>query len=368
MALRNPWISPWERRSYSEAEEAEEFFPAESGDLDHAHHVQTSGISRTVQTRKRTRDDELIDGQKSMERSMDVEPRNAVASPRIVGLTHRQSKLLPTGERDDEIAARQIKAPAPRVPVNDVASPQVHMPIRSHPLTLPLKTETETQDGAPRSDRLPSIAVREHQEPIESSPSFSGRQGNRKFIARQIITVERKKVEPVVVPTPKRPGDAFHENYEKTMAWFDRVNETYEVARLLMKVLLEDPIFRVEENIPRLQGTPYYNLLRTMENSLEMVYVGQTCLSWEALHRQHVRAKALRFSDDGDGIPCEPTVKKFAVFGDILARYQENEEAESSRLWCYSRCRLSTPKPLQVPEISGTYFFSLQSGIIIQRF
>ncbi|CAA7401933.1 unnamed protein product [Spirodela intermedia] len=160
-----------------------------------------------------------------------------------------------------------------------------------------------------------------------------------------------------------REKDADHEEYEKRMKWFDRVNyERTRGASEILNIRPGNPSFlrNVEVRIRAFQGMSIQSLLKSIEDGLEMVYVSQTCLSWEALHRQYCRATealvaaaAGSSSGAGQGVPCANTISKFQRFVVLLERYMENENKETRRFWNYSQGRISDAKFLQVPEISG---------------
>lgn len=88
--------------------------------------------------------------------------------------------------------------------------------------------------------------------------------------------------------------------------------------------------------------------------TLEVAYVAQVALSWEALHCQYVQL-SLRISSQ----PENPTsyshaAQLFQQFQVLLQRFIENEPfEEGSRFKIYARTRSSFSKLLQVPTFQG---------------
>ncbi|ESQ47858.1 hypothetical protein EUTSA_v10020782mg [Eutrema salsugineum] len=105
-----------------------------------------------------------------------------------------------------------------------------------------------------------------------------------------------------------------------------------------------------EEDIEHLQEAemdPYQDL--------EIAYVAQLCLTWEALHCQYTQLSHL--------ISCQPetqtcynhTAQHFQQFLVLLQRYIENEPFEQgTRAELYARARNAMPKLLQAPKIQGS--------------
>lgn len=95
-------------------------------------------------------------------------------------------------------------------------------------------------------------------------------------------------------------------------------------------------------------------LLRSLEGDFEMVYVGQSCLCWEALHHQYRKVGALASSASLGGDFYDNVAGKFKKFRVLLERFLENERTDQKRFWNYVQGRFSMKNLLQVPEISGT--------------
>lgn len=103
-------------------------------------------------------------------------------------------------------------------------------------------------------------------------------------------------------------------------------------------------------------------ILKSLESDFEMVYVAQSCLSWEALHDQYRKLEAIVDSCAHDtctsdyGALCSSTlVVKFQRFQILLERFMEDERSENGkRYWNFNQRRSSLKSLLLVPQVSGT--------------
>lgn len=97
-------------------------------------------------------------------------------------------------------------------------------------------------------------------------------------------------------------------------------------------------------------------LLRSLESDLELVYVAQTCLSWEALHHHYRKVKAL-IASSANGVFYGNIAERFQKFEILIERFMENERGgKSKRYRTYVQRRSSIKSLLQVPPVSGTSF------------
>lgn len=95
-------------------------------------------------------------------------------------------------------------------------------------------------------------------------------------------------------------------------------------------------------------------LLKSLESDFEMVYVAQSCLSWEALHYQYTKVKSLAESTSHhNGVFSGKVFSEFQKFQVLLERFLEDERCEGKRIWNYVRGRFGLNSLLQVPQISG---------------
>lgn len=100
---------------------------------------------------------------------------------------------------------------------------------------------------------------------------------------------------------------------------------------------------------------PMTSFIRELHSDLEMVYVGQMCLSWEILHWQY--QKALEIWDlDPDGMRRYNEVAgEFQQFQVLMQRFLENEPFEGPRVQNYVKNRCILRNLLQVPVIRGNF-------------
>ncbi|KAB5516375.1 hypothetical protein DKX38_027023 [Salix brachista] len=96
---------------------------------------------------------------------------------------------------------------------------------------------------------------------------------------------------------------------------------------------------------------PMTNFVREYHNDLEVVYVGQLCLSWEILHWQYEKALELWDSDPYGMRQYNEVAGEFQQFQVILQRFIENEPFEGPRVTNYIKNRCVLRNLLQVPVI-----------------
>ncbi|XP_034888856.1 uncharacterized protein [Populus alba] len=96
---------------------------------------------------------------------------------------------------------------------------------------------------------------------------------------------------------------------------------------------------------------PMMNFVREYHNDLEVVYVGQLCLSWEILHWQYEKALELWDSDPYGMRQYNEVAGEFQQFQVILQRFIENEPFEGPRVKSYIKNRYLLRNLLQVPVI-----------------
>lgn len=95
---------------------------------------------------------------------------------------------------------------------------------------------------------------------------------------------------------------------------------------------------------------------------LETAYVGQVCLTWEALHCQYTQLTQKISGHPHTDTPTSynQSAQQFQQFQVLLQRFIENEPFEhGSRPEIFARTRKSLPKLLQVPKIQGTKYIVL---------
>lgn len=102
----------------------------------------------------------------------------------------------------------------------------------------------------------------------------------------------------------------------------------------------------------RHEADPVQKLIRGFQRDLEVVYVGQLCLSWETLKWQHQKAQQLH-AHDPDGFRQHNQVAgEFQKFQVLLQRFTEDEPFDHGpRVQHYVKSRCALPTLLQVPLI-----------------
>lgn len=98
-------------------------------------------------------------------------------------------------------------------------------------------------------------------------------------------------------------------------------------------------------------------LAKSIESDFELVYVGQSCLSWEALCHQHRKVKLI--SDAHRGCFHGEVAERFQQFQILLERFIETENSEGKRFWNYAQTKFCNAQLLQIPDVSG----SIQLGM-----
>jgi len=102
------------------------------------------------------------------------------------------------------------------------------------------------------------------------------------------------------------------------------------------------------EHLQQPENDPYQDI--------ETAYVGQICLTWEALHCQYSHMSQ-KISWQHDNPTCyNHSAQEFQQFQVLLQRFIENEPFEHGRrAEIYARTRNKLPKLLQVPNIRGEF-------------
>ncbi|CAA3004764.1 Ribosomal L34Ae, partial [Olea europaea subsp. europaea] len=96
--------------------------------------------------------------------------------------------------------------------------------------------------------------------------------------------------------------------------------------------------------------------IRELHSDLEVVYVGQMCLTWEFLHWQYVKALSLWDSDPHGIRHYNEVAGEFQQFQVLLQRFIEDEPFQGPRVQHYSNSRCAFRNLLQVPVIREDRF------------
>ncbi|XP_027351679.1 uncharacterized protein LOC113862727 isoform X2 [Abrus precatorius] len=99
------------------------------------------------------------------------------------------------------------------------------------------------------------------------------------------------------------------------------------------------------------EADPMKKFIRELYSDLEMVYVGQLCLSWEFLQWEYEKALKLWESDQYGLLRFNEVAGEFQQFQVLLQRFIENEPFQGPRVENYARNRCAMRNLLQVPVI-----------------
>lgn len=160
--------------------------------------------------------------------------------------------------------------------------------------------------------------------------------------------------------------DPFYKKYTERMRWFDVLNDerTSGISAILNRQVGNIPSSFERMKLPADMSVPFVpwskmekrKLLKSLESDFELVYVAQSCLSWEALHHQYRKVEALASSSSQNGVFYDDVAGEFQKFQVLLERFMEDERCElGKRDWNYVRGRFSLKSLLQVPMVSGFY-------------
>ncbi|XWS32865.1 hypothetical protein CRYUN_Cryun22dG0027000 [Craigia yunnanensis] len=161
----------------------------------------------------------------------------------------------------------------------------------------------------------------------------------------------------------------FYKSYRERMRKFDILNyqKMYAIGLLQSKDPLQSISSHKSSSPPaitsllsqnlRLGGRkksdfdPMKKFIKELHSDLEMVYVGQLCLSWEILHWQYEKAVEI-WESDPYGMRCYNEVAgEFQQFQVLVQRFIENEPFEGPRVQNYVKKRCALRNLLQVPVI-----------------
>ncbi|WVZ05240.1 hypothetical protein V8G54_018586 [Vigna mungo] len=161
----------------------------------------------------------------------------------------------------------------------------------------------------------------------------------------------------------------FYRSYRERMRKFDILN--YQKMYAIGVLQSKDPLqsFSTRKNpspaftniIPRgfrlsrrkqIEADPMKKFVSELYSDLEMVYVGQLCLSWEFLQWEYEKALKLWESDQYGLLRFNEVAGEFQQFQVLLQRFIENEPfLHGSRVQNYARNRCAMRNLLQVPVI-----------------
>ncbi|CAH8258972.1 unnamed protein product [Arabidopsis lyrata] len=93
---------------------------------------------------------------------------------------------------------------------------------------------------------------------------------------------------------------------------------------------------------------------QSMKKDLELVYVAQSCLSWEALQHQYITVRdSSNLADSRGRFYDDDISREFQNFQVLLERFLEDERCEGKRVLSFVQRRFELISFLQVPRLSG---------------
>ncbi|XP_073309665.1 uncharacterized protein [Primulina huaijiensis] len=157
----------------------------------------------------------------------------------------------------------------------------------------------------------------------------------------------------------------FFKSYGERMRKFDILN--YQKMYAIGFLQLKEPLHSIPPSPPTLKSLVTQNLwqwkhklhgsdpmkkfITELQGDLELVYVGQICLSWEFLHWQYEKALDLWDSDPGGVHRYNEVAGEFQQFQVLIQRFIEDEPFQGPRTHNYVKNRCVLRNLLQVPLI-----------------
>uniref|UniRef100_A0A5B7BJ40 Ribosomal protein L34Ae n=1 Tax=Davidia involucrata TaxID=16924 RepID=A0A5B7BJ40_DAVIN len=167
------------------------------------------------------------------------------------------------------------------------------------------------------------------------------------------------------------PMDELHKlykSYRERMRKFDILN--YQKMYAIGFLQLKDPLQSISSQKPSVpaitsllsqnfrlrkrkksETDPMVKFIEELQSDLEVVYVGQICLSWEFLHWQYGKALELWESDPRGICRYNEVAGEFQQFQVLMQRFIEDEPFQGPRVQNYVKSRCVLRNLLQVPVI-----------------
>ncbi|XP_039033857.1 uncharacterized protein LOC120169836 [Hibiscus syriacus] len=186
--------------------------------------------------------------------------------------------------------------------------------------------------------------------PLMKEPSLPARGSSSRVSVREVITT----------PIEDDESEGFYQKYSERMRWFDVLNHdrTHGISAILNKEIGSpcslDNIELKDLSMPYISWSKNdkKKLLKSVESDFELVYVAQSCLTWEALHHQYRKVKFLCFTNC---LFADNLAKDFETFQVLLERFLDEEKYlyRGKRAWNYVQARHASNTLLQVPKVTG---------------
>ncbi|XP_057486823.1 uncharacterized protein LOC130772932 [Actinidia eriantha] len=174
----------------------------------------------------------------------------------------------------------------------------------------------------------------------------------------------------------------FYKRYQERMRKFDILNyqKMYAMGFLQLKDPLQsistqksavptvgsffcENIFPCKRKKIGIGSDPMTKFIGELQTELEVVYVGQMCLSWEILHWQYEKALELWESDPRGVHQFNEVAGEFQQFQVLMQRFIEDEPFHGPRVQNYVKSRCILRNLLQVPAISEDNAKDRKKGI-----
>ncbi|XP_071693855.1 uncharacterized protein [Rutidosis leptorrhynchoides] len=185
------------------------------------------------------------------------------------------------------------------------------------------------------------------------------------------------KIEEVYQHGGTKMGDVhkFYKTYRERMRKFDIFN--YQKMYAIGFLQLKDPLWSPsssKSSIPEIttlfsqsftnnkgkkhEDDPTITFIKELQSDLEVVYIGQMCLSWEILHWQYEKALDIWESDPRGVRRFNEIADEFQQFQVLLQRFIEDELFQGPRIQNYVKKRCVFRNLLQVPVIRDDHLKS----------
>ncbi|KAL3844665.1 hypothetical protein ACJIZ3_002068 [Penstemon smallii] len=167
------------------------------------------------------------------------------------------------------------------------------------------------------------------------------------IVCPQVLVISRNSQEDT--------DSIFHKMYTERMKFFDVL---YQERSYGMNAILTSPSSLMSPMNFSRRKIETKMLLKSLESDFELVYVAQSCLSWEALHYQYRRFEVLACSNTSQDhiLFCTDVLEKFREFQILLERFMEDEkslEGKRHSNYIHRRCQLHVPDAFSGSSTEG---------------
>ncbi|XP_010463564.1 PREDICTED: uncharacterized protein LOC104744243 isoform X1 [Camelina sativa] len=141
--------------------------------------------------------------------------------------------------------------------------------------------------------------------------------------------------------------DQVYKKYCERMRWYDILSRdrTYGLSVITNQM--------TASSLRSWGETAEKRLKQSIEKDLELVYVAQSCLSWEALQHQYITVRNSSKPADSRGELHDVISREFQNFQVLLERFLEDERCQGKRVLSFVQRRFELMSFFQVPRLSG---------------